>query len=185
METGPLRESFQWASGVVAGVKPEDLDRPTPCDEWNVRMLLNHMIGSARAFAVGVPNGAVNPQVDPSVDLFEDDPGELYEASWPAAVDAWAMVDAEGMTELPWGPMPNLLAAQLLLVESAVHGHDLAKATGQDATIPEAPAQAALAFATMLLNEPEMRGNDFKPPVAVSEGASTTDRLVAFLGRHP
>lgn len=180
-----LQDGFQWASSLMAQVKPDQMSAPTTCHEWTVRMLLNHMIGAARAFAEGVPQGKIDPQVDPSVDLFEDNPAAAYDAAWPGVVAAWAAADPEGATEFPWGPMPNMLARQLMVFEAAVHGWDLARSTGQDATIPDDLAQPTIELSSMLFADAANRGHDFGLPIDVGDAASSTDRLVAFLGRQP
>src|SRR5436853_2005217 len=101
-----MQDGFQWASGVMAGVSSEQLSAPTTCHDWTVRMLCNHMIGSVRAFAEGVPQGKVDLGADPSVDLFDDDPAAAYDAAWPGVIAAWDAADPEGATEFPWGPTP-------------------------------------------------------------------------------
>jgi len=186
MGEASLQDGFQWASGRMAQVKPDQMAAPTTCHDWTVRMLLNHMIGAVQAFAEGVPKGKIdNPQVDPSVDLFDDNAAAAYDAAWPGVIAAWEAADPEGATEFPWGPIPNAIASQLMLFEATVHGWDLARATGQSDTIPDELAQPVMAMAYMLFADPANRGNDFAPPVAVGDDASPTARLVAFLGRQP
>lgn len=180
-----LREAFEWASGVVHNVKPDQLDDPTRCEGWTVRMLTTHMIGAAQAFAAGVPVGNVSPQVDPTIDLCGDDPGAVYDAAWPGVLEAWANADPEAATEFPWGPTPNVIARQLLLMESAIHGSDLAAATGQDSRIPDDLAEATSELTAILYSDPANRAGEFAPAIAVPDGASASDRAVAFLGRQP
>ncbi len=180
-----LRDAFEWASGIVHNVKQDQLDDSTRCEGWTVRMLLTHMIGAAQAFAAGVPVGVVSPQVDPTVDRCGDNPGATYDAAWPGVVDAWAVADPEAATEFPWGPTPNIIARQLLIMESAVHGSDLAAATGQDPTIPVRLAEATSELTAILYSDPANRGDDFAEAIAVWESASASDRAIAFLGRQP
>ena len=42
---------------VIASVRPDDMDRPTPCDAWTLRNLLNHIIGGAMIVAVVLDQG--------------------------------------------------------------------------------------------------------------------------------
>lgn len=123
-----LRDAFRWASGIVHNVKADQLDDPTRCEGWTVGMLMTHMIGAAQAFAAGVPVGDVSPQVDVTIDLCGGDWGATYDAAWPGVLEAWADADPDGSTDFPWGPTPNVIARRLLLMESAIHGSDLAKA---------------------------------------------------------
>lgn len=185
MTSASMQEAFEWTTEVVRRIEPDQLSQDTPCAGWSVRMVLNHMIGGNRAFAAGVPVGDVDPQCDPAVDQFSGGPAEAYADSWPAVVKAWSEADPEGSTTFPWGPMPNAIASQLLTMESVVHGWDLARATGQDAVPPDSVVGETLALATMLFADPDNRGEDFAPAIAVSAEAAPTSRLVAFLGRVP
>ncbi len=186
MSGASLQDGFEWASGVMANVKPDQMPEPSTCHDWTVRMLLNHMIGAVQAFAEGVPQGRIsNSQPDVTVDLFGDDPAAAYDAAWPRVVAAWEAADPDGATEFPWGPVPNAVASQLMLFEAAVHGWDLARSTGQGDTIPDDLAQPVLALSTMLFSDPANRGHDFGLPIEVGDDASTTARLVAYLGRQP
>jgi uncharacterized protein (TIGR03086 family) len=65
-----------------------------------------------------------------------------------------------------------------------VHGWDLARATGQDATMPEDLAEAAFAMIDGKLTD-ENREPGFKSVVAVPEDASAQDKLLAYTGRQP
>lgn len=185
MQTTTLEKAFESASVVIARLGADDLSEMTPCEGWTVRMLLNHMIGANRAFAAGVPVGEVNPKCDPEIDLFDDDPAGAYATSWPGVVRAWGDAADDGVTTFPWGPMPNAIACQLLVLESTVHGWDLARATGGDDAIPADLVDTTLGLATMLFADPANRGVDFGPPVDVAPDATPTGRLVAFLGRRP
>ena len=185
MRDEKLREAFEWASGVVHNVKADQLDDPTRCEGWTVRMLMTHMIGAAQAFAAGVPVGHVRPQVDVKVDLCGDDWGAVYDAAWPGVLEAWANADPEGSTEFPWGPTPNVIARRLLLMESAIHGSDLAAATNQDSRIPDDVAEATSELTAILYSDPGNREGEFAPAIAVPEDASPSDKAIAFLGRQP
>jgi uncharacterized protein (TIGR03086 family) len=72
----------------------------------------------------------------------------------------------------------DLLNLQLL------HGWDLAKATGQDATMPAGLAEAAYGLIHGAFTE-EQRKGVFKPAVEVATTASAQDRLLAYTGRDP
>jgi uncharacterized protein (TIGR03086 family) len=80
------------------------------------------------------------------------------------------------------------MAVHLNVVDVLVHGWDLATAIGVPAALPDDAATDALAFVQQMLR-PEMRKDApdaaFGPEVVVPADAPITDRLVAFLGRHP
>ena len=68
--------------------------------------------------------------------------------------------------------------------DQLVHGWDLAVATGQDATMPDDLAEAAFGMVDGRLT-PERRGAAFAAEVPAADGASTQDRLLAYVGRDP
>jgi len=74
--------------------------------------------------------------------------------------------------------------ASINLLDTATHTWDLATATGQPAELPEPVATAALEASEQIVN-PELRNGRFGPEQPAPAGASTTARLVAFLGRTP
>src|SRR3954447_13564667 len=92
---------------VVAAVKPDQLDEPTPCSEWKVRDLLNHMIGTAQFFtsaAMGV-RSTVSPFGLPD-DVIGNDPQAAYDKARTELLAAWRKRGAEGTVPLLQGEAP-------------------------------------------------------------------------------
>jgi uncharacterized protein (TIGR03086 family) len=86
--------------------------------------------------------------------------------------------------EMPFGALPGQMMAGIAFMEHVTHAWDVAKATGQDTTLPTELAQECLDVVTpmdAMLRMPGVCG----PAVAVPDDASLTDRLVAFMGRQP
>jgi uncharacterized protein (TIGR03086 family) len=71
-----------------------------------------------------------------------------------------------------------------LFGDQLVHGWDLAKATGQDTTMPKGLAEAAYEMIHGRFTE-EQRKGIFKPEISVPSGASAQDKLLAYTGRNP
>jgi uncharacterized protein (TIGR03086 family) len=90
------------------------------------------------------------------------------------------------MVALPMGNVPGEVTLALALLDTVVHGWDLATATGQDTTIPDDLAEPLLAIATSSIND-TMRGPGmpFDAAVHVPDTASAADRLLRHLGRKP
>jgi uncharacterized protein (TIGR03086 family) len=170
------------AERMIASLRPDELSKPTPCSEWNVRQLVDHMIGVNRMFA-----GAVGgqPPADAGASPSGDDLAAAYSASARAALAAWRSPGAlERTLTLPFGQMPGAQAIGFNLGDQLVHTWDLAKATGRDRTLdPE--ACAAVLERTRQVLSPEARGpgRPFGPEMPCSEDAPISDRLAAFLGR--
>jgi len=80
--------------------------------------------------------------------------------------------------------LPGSLAAVTGAMEITVHGWDIGVASGLRRPIPPLLAGVLLALAPVVL-PPRIRPGLFDEPVALPAEATVSDRLVAFLGRHP
>jgi uncharacterized protein (TIGR03086 family) len=175
--TDSLEQTFTHAQGVIADVRPAQLADKTPCEEWTVRDLLEHMIGVVAglgAAAGGQPAGKFALGGDPAAQFRDAATAALVAWRTPGVLDR--VVDAGP------GPMPGRVLASINLLDTATHTWDLAIATGQPAELPEGVAVAAMEASRMIVS-PELRAGRFGPEVAAPEDASSTQRLVAFLGR--
>lgn len=174
-----LDRTFQHAHGVIAGVGPDQHGERTPCEEWTVRDLLEHMIGVVAglgAAAAGAPPGQFRLGPDPA--------GQFEEAA-ARALAAWRRPGVlDQVVDGGAGPMPGRVLAGINLLDTATHTWDLAVATGQPAALPDDVAAAALETSLATVS-PEVRPGRFAPEVALPDGADLTGRLVAFLGRTP
>jgi uncharacterized protein (TIGR03086 family) len=177
-------DALTWVAGLAAGA--EDLDRPTPCIEFDVRALLGHLVSTVDRIRVAGEDGDVVAQ--PVVVAGVPDDG------WPAALAAarermeavWsddALLDRP--TTVPWGKLPGRATLWGYLNEALVHGWDLAVATGQDPEADPALAEAVLAAVQRFLPA-EMRGGEipFNEVVEPAEGAGPTERLANWSGHH-
>src|SRR5262249_29953521 len=181
-----LGETIASTGKVVAGVRPDQLDDPTPCSEWDVRALLNHLIGVAEMFS-HVAEGKPIPPPDPNTDYFV---GEEYAAAYDSAtarvLAAWQKPGALAATiTLPLGDVPGSVGASINFIDVLVHGWDVAKATGQDAHLAPEFAEPALELARGIVNDRVRQAGAFGPAISVSADSPMGDRLVAFLGRTP
>lgn len=185
--------SFERAVGstaeIVKGMPTGQLGTPTPCTEWDVRALLNHVIGTLW-LAQGLlsdsqPRYPMVPGGLPPVDVAGEDPAAAYAEASAAALAAAGAGDALTRVHVtPLGEMPGPALAGFTTLDILVHGWDLAKATGQPADLDERLAAHMLGFAEQAIT-PDTRAPRIGPALAVAEDAPVTDRLVAFLGRQP
>ncbi len=178
-----LDGAIEQARPIVHNVTPAQLESPTPCRDWDVRALLNHLIGIVKMTAAR----AADEEVDLSTldqDNIGDSPGAAYDRAAAAAVEGWRKRGTEGTVAFFGREAPVAVAFHIVLSDLLVHGWDLARATGQDVTWDQALAQERLTVARQML-KPEMRGNAFGPEVPVSPDADEMTQLVAFLGRQP
>ena len=176
---GSLDETFHHAHTVIGGVSTGQYGDSTPCQEWTVRDLLEHMI----SVVAGIGAAAAGSPREP----FElaPDPAGQFDAASTAALAAWRAPGVlDRVIDAGPGPMPGRILAGINLLDTATHTWDLAMATGQPAALPDDVAIAALE-ARMATISPEIRDGRFGAEVAVPDDADPTDRLVAFLGRRP
>src|SRR5918992_3503126 len=139
----------------VAGTTREQFADPTPCSEWNVETLLDHVIGGCLTFAAGAEGRRVDAMNQPH--LTGEDHVSAYENAARAALAGFRAPGAlERDFMLPWGDSPGSAALGLALADAAVHGWDLAKATGQEATIEDDIAETLYAMTTQMM-EPKGR----------------------------
>jgi uncharacterized protein (TIGR03086 family) len=182
-------ETLRTTQRVVDGVKPDQLDEPTPCSEWDVRALLAHMVGVNEVFAAAVRGE--EPGTGSEDDILGDDPAGAYRRSMEEALAAWSTPDVlEQTLHLPFGHMPAAFAIGLHFIDNLVHRWDLAMATGQDHLLNAESAGLALQmvennFAALPADQLRGKGRPFGELVDWAPGAPVHERLVAFLGRHP
>jgi uncharacterized protein (TIGR03086 family) len=163
-----------WAGSKIAGAA-DKLDQPTPCEEWGVRDLLNHMLHAQQLFAGAPSGGSAAPPPGRPPELVGDDPVAQYEEARQATMAAYREPEAIEKT----GPLLGIA-----FVDQLVHGWDLAKATGQGTTMPDDLAQSAFAMIDGRMPD-DQRGTFFKPAVTVPDDASAQEKLLAYGGRSP
>jgi uncharacterized protein (TIGR03086 family) len=175
---------------VVKGVRSDQLDAPTPCTEWTVGDLLNHLVGTLwlaeGLFADQPPRHAPAPGGLPATDLLGGDPATAYAQAAVAALTAAGAGDALSRThETPLGPMPGPALAGFTTLDIAVHGWDVATATGQHIDLDGDLAGRLLGFAQQTLADEASRAGKIGPAVPIGADTPVTHRLVAYLGRRP
>lgn len=169
---------------VLERVTPEHLSDPTPCAEWDVRALLNHLVLLNKAAAASITGGA---QPDWEADHLGDDPAGAFEAALSASESA---LRAPGVLDrtyaMPWGEMTGEDLARVGAMDNVIHAWDLAQATGQAAVLDPDLCETALAFGRAMM-KPEFRTPEagFGPEVPVPADAPACDRLAGFFGRRP
>jgi uncharacterized protein (TIGR03086 family) len=172
---------------IVAGITPDQYDLPTPCTEWDVRALLDHLLGAVTMW-LDLPAGAADTSVL-AQEHAGDDPVRSYDAITATTLAAWR---ADGVVDnpvqFPGGmEMPGAFAARMLAGDVLVHGWDLAQATGQSAVWDQELADDILGWQEEAARRfpPEMRGHAFAPEVEAPADADAMTRLLCVAGRQP
>ena len=180
-----LEPSISYALGAVQAVTPELLSRPTPCREWDLRMLLRHTSESLAAFGEGIEAGRVGLEPAAEDGALAADPARAFRDRARQLLDAWTSPGHQRQViEIAGCPLAASVMAATAALEIAVHGWDISRACGQRQQIPRALATSMLEIAPVLVPSTG-RPPLFAAPVAVGAASSPSDRLAAFLGRTP
>ena len=180
-----LDRSFASTREAVARVGPGELTLPTPCSEWDVQAVLDHVITVLTVFEAIAAKRAPEPVGGHGAAI--DDPLVAYDKAAATTLAAWGAPGAlDGEGTLPIGlTVPTELAAGINFLDCLVHGWDLRRALGDETELDPQLAEHALEVATVVVT-PELReAGAFAPEVPVAADASPTARLVGFLGRQP
>jgi uncharacterized protein (TIGR03086 family) len=192
MSTLDLGPAAQAMSTVVRGVDPAQLDAPTPCPDYTVAALLDHIDLLTTAFTdaarkqnldtggAGAPPGvAANLDADWQTKIPRD--LETLAEAWRDP-DAWTGMTAAGSVEMP-GEVAGAVAAD----ELVVHAWDLARATGQNLATDRGALDASLGFLCQFQEPGKVvePGAAFGTVVNTTDDAPLLDRVVAFSGRDP
>jgi uncharacterized protein (TIGR03086 family) len=171
---------------LVEAVRDSQWAAPTPCSEWNVRELVNHVVGGNQLYA-GILSGRTtleDARRSPAVDLLGDAPLTAYRDSADAVVEAFSQPGAlERTVTVVFGTVPGLVALHLRLTDVLVHGWDLARATHQTTSYPDHVVEQELQFSAAAVKNIPPERTPFAPPQPVDDGAPAIDRLAALLGR--
>jgi uncharacterized protein (TIGR03086 family) len=180
-----LEPSISYALGAVLAVKPELLSRPTPCGEWDLRMLLRHASESLAAIGEGIEAGRVGRDSAAEDGDRAADPARAFRDRACQLLDSWTGPGHQRqVVEIAGCPLAASVMAAAAALEVAVHGWDISRACGQRQPIPPALATSLLLIAPALVPRAG-RHPLFAAPVTVAVTASPSDRLAAFLGRCP
>jgi uncharacterized protein (TIGR03086 family) len=175
---------------IVVNVTPGQYGLPTPCSEWNVQQLANHLLSTlllGKALLTDTPPPVeAGPGQVPMEDLIGDDLIGAYRSGAAGLVAATTADAVNRMHTTPIGEMPGMGLAGFTALDVLVHGWDLAKATGQPTDLDPELAGQLLGFAQQAIND-DMRTQRplIGPEIEVPAGADATARLVAFMGREP
>lgn len=168
---------------LLAAVSPDRHGAATPCPDYDVRTLMDHMVGWVRTFAANANER--EPGEDPSAYTTDDHAGE-FRAAANELVRGWREHGTDGEMVFGTQAMPAAATLGMTLMEYVTHGCDLAIATGQEVPFSDEELETTLARArTNLPDQYRGEGMPFAPVVPVPDDAPALDRLLGFMGRQP
>ncbi|WP_331770187.1 TIGR03086 family metal-binding protein (plasmid) [Embleya sp. NBC_00888] len=176
-----LRHASREAVAVIGAITDEELRLPTPCADYQVRDLLNHLYHVVVNFQALAARESADFSTTPDFLVGEWRAG--FEAETTRLVAAWAAPGAEEGMSGGMG-LPARIVGCMALLDLTVHAWDLARATGREYTPPPRviPALRELVD-TMAVTAREMKV--FAEPVPTAENASPFDDLLSRTGRDP
>jgi uncharacterized protein (TIGR03086 family) len=183
MTSNPLSQAQDVARAVLAGVSADQLGLDTPCRQWNVGQLIDHMVGAQHWAASGVRGVEMTETGEGSSQ------GDFVATFDAAAADCQAAFAEDGALERTvnpgFGDMPAAALMGLATTDTFTHAWDLARATDQSTDLAPELASILLGQARMMIQDSyrSEEGAIFGPEQRAPEGASPADQLAAFLGR--
>ena len=185
------RRAMGVTAGLVAGIRPAQLDNPTPCGQWLLRDLLAHIVGQYHGFALAGSGQRAGLDAFRPRPVSEDMAG-AYAAAAALVTGAFA---GDGVLDRKFylpeigdgGPYSARMAIGFHFVDEVVHAWDLAKSIGASAEFDDEVLDAALSISARVPNAPDGRGAGFAFGLGgdPGPGAPTLDRIVMLLGRRP
>ena len=156
----------------------DDLENQTPCREFDVAALTDHLMNS-----ITVIGGAAGAEF-PERNRKDSAERQVILAARPA-LDAWRRRGLDGTIKVGENDTPASIMAGILSLEFLIHAWDYAKAIGQNVEPSDALADYVLGLAHKIIS-PQGRSNvGFDDPIDVPEGARPFEKLLAFTGRVP
>ena len=178
-----LAQSVAIADSMVARIPAAAWRNSTPCSDWTVRALVNHMVGSAHMVTFGLLGKNIGPEfyanhlgtdpkqsyreaIDEMIGVYRADPGLLAKP-----------------LQLPWGPMSGAELAVMFAGDHLIHAWDVARSVGSSTDFDHGVVRRLRVFADSYVaahRGPEMFGPEAQAPT----DACPMDRFAAFVGRH-
>jgi uncharacterized protein (TIGR03086 family) len=189
--TTAVRAASDLAAGPLRAVTADQLTAATPCGDYDVRALVDHLAWAAVLSQRAATRTALEhdwSSLTPAPFL-DGVPVERWAAAVPAeldtAADAWADPAAwEGETLMGTTPMPAEVVGPLMLAEFVLHGWDLARAIGAPYDVPAELGEATLA-AVQPVAQMGRDGGWYGPEVPGPPDAPAFDRALGLTGRDP
>jgi uncharacterized protein (TIGR03086 family) len=180
-----LDNCLDWVDGVVAQVGEEHRDSPTPCPEFTVDQLVEHLVNGLVWYG-GLPaGGPADPREVRGPDLRTVGYHDAFRAARETVRRNWTPDHLADTFPMPGAEVTGRGVTEYEIVEVLGHGWDLATATGQPVTVAPELAETALTIARGLGEEVLRAPGMMASPAPAGPDAPAIDRFVAYLGRRP
>ncbi|MGF7238691.1 MAG: TIGR03086 family metal-binding protein [Frankia sp.] len=185
-----LEPATRATADLIGGIDDALLDAPTPCPDYTLGDLLDHIGGLALAFAAAATK-KTGDATSRAPAVVASRLGEDWRTRIPrdlaAMARAWRDPSAwSGMTRVGGIDLPGEVAGVVGLDEVVIHGWDVARASGQVYDVDQGPLVVVHDF--LQRSADSARGSDrgpFGPPIRVPDTAPLLERAVGLSGRDP
>lgn len=173
-----LRAVADRVPAIVAELSEDDLGRPTPCPEWDVRALLQHWVGAQHGLLAMLRGD----EPDWTADRLGDEPVRALQRCAGEVLEAWAQ---PGAVDVPSTQMPGMRVVDFAVADAVVHTWDLATALQRPFDLPDDVVQRPYDRWSGEAAETGRTYGAFGPAVTVAEDRPLLERFVGLLGRDP
>jgi uncharacterized protein (TIGR03086 family) len=173
------RSATRHAVTICDGVRPDQLGDPTPCAEWSVRDLLDHLAGGAEYLLAAIEGRPVRPVAFAGAAAYAADVDAVLRGLEDPLVLDRTCASPLGFE---W-PVGQAVAGTFMDV--LLHTWDLARATGQDDRLDPALVEVCCQMFLPAMPEQGRAAGLVGPPVDVAADADAQDRLLGAMGRRP
>lgn len=177
-ELRSAEKTFAVLQHVLHGIAADDLHKQTPCREFDVAALTDHLLNSITM--IGAAAGAKFPERNRDDSVEE----QVVRVTRPT-LDAWQHRGLEGTVSFGTNEVPAKTMAGILSLEFLVHAWDFASAVGREVTAPESLSDYVLDLAQKTITPQGRTRAGFDEALDVPADAPALDRLIAFTGRRP
>jgi uncharacterized protein (TIGR03086 family) len=178
-----LGRGYEHLITTATNIAADELAKPSNCDQWDLRALLNHIVGGGWMFTFANQGKAVGEDAG---EMVGDDHIRACVELATANVASWRGPDAlKGERAFPFGTFPAPMTLLINVGEITVHAWDLANSTGQEATIDPDAAELLLDFYLSIPLDEFRAHGAFGPEVENDPAAPAADRMLGLLGFQP
>lgn len=177
-ELESAEETFAVLGHVLHGIADDDLNKQTPCREFDVAGLTDHLMNS-----ITVLGGAAGAQI-PERDRSDSVERQVVLAGRPA-LDAWKRRGLDGTVPFGDNEAPAKMMAGILSLEFLVHAWDYAAAVGREVDAPDSLTDYVMGLARNVITPEGRTRAGFDDPIDMPDDAGSLEKLLAYTGRRP
>lgn len=182
-DTDLLEGILTKTAALMTGVPVEKLDLQTPCEEMEVRDLLNHLAHWIQVFDRAANETELT--IDPMNWSADEGWGEIFERHGTKVIAGLREKGIDREVTMVTDPMPGSFMMAMMLMEYVAHGWDITTTTGQTFPYTDAEVAAADAAARSIVQPEHRSPGFFTAEVEPPNDATPIERYIAFTGRNP